>query len=411
MSAGALALRAPDTQAIQNSRNEVVTGSARVEVHSTGVYRVRVAVTTRSRPGSLVTLAIGKLSRRVRTQGRRRRAIVNVRLTIPHHTLVVRASTRQTAPTLAVSVERIAPLPGAAASSPTPVTRASGPTISAGPVTPIGATGATGTAATSAPIAPSAPSAPPPPAPSPPATLPQSPATTLADGPLGVPGSWNPIFDEEFNGTSLNQSLWSTGWGGPGLTGPVSTEELECYSPSQVVVGGGELDLNLIAQPQTNCPLDGGGTINEPYTSGMIQTQGKFSFTYGYFETRVWLPGATTGSDWPGVWAVGANWPAGGELDLVEGLGGQGCWHFHDPSGAPGGCSGVYTGGWHTFGADWEPGSVTWYYDGAAVGSVTQGITNSPMFLLATMALDNTYGGPIQAPATLRIDYIRVWQH
>ncbi len=209
----------------------------------------------------------------------------------------------------------------------------------------------------------------------------------------------------------MNASYWSTGWGGSGLTGPISTEELQCYSPSQVVLGGGELDLNLIAQAQTNCPLDGGGTINEPYTSGMIHTQGKFSFTYGYFETRVWLPGGASGVDWPGVWAVGANWPSGGELDLVEGLAGQACWHFHDPSGAPGSCAGVYTGGWHTFGADWETGSVTWYYDGKEVGSVTQGITNSPMFLLATMALDNTYGGPIQAPATMRIDYIRVWQH
>jgi beta-glucanase (GH16 family) len=186
---------------------------------------------------------------------------------------------------------------------------------------------------------------------------------------------------------------------------------MECYQPSQVAEAGGELDLNLIAQAQNNCPLEGGGSVNEPYTSGMIQSQGKFSFTYGYFETRVWLPGAASGVDWPGVWAVGANWPTGGELDLVEGLQGQACWHFHDPSGGPGGCAGVYSGGWHTFGADWESGSVTWYYDGKAVGSVTQGITNSPMFLLATMALDNTYGGPIQAPATLRIDYIRVWQH
>ena len=49
----------------------------------------------------------------------------------------------------------------------------------------------------------------------------------------------------------------------------------------------------------------------------------------------------------------------------MEGLSGQACWHFHDPQGGPGGCStATYTGGWHTFGADWEPGSVTYYYDG-----------------------------------------------
>ncbi|HUZ84386.1 MAG TPA: glycoside hydrolase family 16 protein [Gaiellales bacterium] len=219
------------------------------------------------------------------------------------------------------------------------------------------------------------------------------------------------IFDDEFNGSSLNGGYWSTGWGGSGLTGPMNTEELECYSPSQVVQAGGELDLNLLAKPQSNCPLDGGGTVNEPYVSGMIQTRNKFQYTYGYLETRVWLPGGASGVDWPGVWAVGYSWPTDGELDLVEGLSGQACWHFHDPSGGPGGCAGVYTGGWHTFGADWEPGSVTWYYDGRRVGSVTAGITGSPMYLIADLALDNTYGGAVQAPATLRIDNIRVWQH
>jgi len=398
---------------LENSRNDVLTGAARVDLRTSGVYRVRVAVTTRSRPGSVVRLAIGNLSRQVRTHGPRRRAIVNVRLAIPHHTLVVRASTREAAPTLEVSVERVASLPDATTPAPRPVTRASGPTISAGPVTPLGATGATGaTAATGASPASPASAPPPPPAPAAPVVLPPSPETTLADGPLGVPGSWNPIFDEEFNGTTLNPALWSTGWGGPGLTGPINTEELQCYDPSQIAVSGGELDLNLTAQPQTNCPLQSGGSINEPYTSAMIHTQGKFAYTYGYLETRVWLPGNTNGGvDWPGVWAIGANWPAGGELDLVEGLAGQACWHFHDPTGGPGGCAGIYTGGWHTFGADWEPGSVTWYYDGTQVGTVTQGITNTPMFLLATMAADNTYGGPIQTPATLRIDYIRVWQH
>jgi hypothetical protein len=33
------------------------------------------------------------------------------------------------------------------------------------------------------------------------------------------------------------------------------------------------------------------------------------------------------------------------------------------------------------------------------------------MYLIADLAIDNTYGGPTQAPATLRIDYIRIWQH
>jgi beta-glucanase (GH16 family) len=63
---------------------------------------------------------------------------------------------------------------------------------------------------------------------------------------------------------------------------------------------------------------------------------------------------------------------------------------------------------------DWEPGSVNWYYDGNLAGTVTSAqadITGEPMYLIANLALDNSLGGPISAPASLRIDYIRVWQH
>jgi beta-glucanase (GH16 family) len=232
-------------------------------------------------------------------------------------------------------------------------------------------------------------------------------------GPPGDPSTWHSIFDDEFNGTSLNTADWSTGWYGNGITGPISTtDELECYDPSHVVEGSGEIDLNLTATPET-CPT-GSGPINEQYDSGMITTNGKFDYTYGYMEARVWMPGTSAVTDWPAVWAQGqaGNWPVNGELDVVEGLGGSACWHFHDPSGGPGGCaSGNFAAGWHTFGADWEPGSVTWYYDGIDVGSVTSGVTSSPMYVLMNLAVDHTYGGAIQAPATMRIDYLRIWQH
>ena len=229
-------------------------------------------------------------------------------------------------------------------------------------------------------------------------------------GPLGDPGAWHPIFEDVFAGRSLNTSKWSTGWFGAGLTGPINLEEQQCYDPSQVTVGGGELDLRLVARQQT-CPT-GSGPVTRPYTSGIVTTRGKFAFTYGFFESRVWVPGTESITDWPAVWAVGTNWPADGELDVVEGLSGGACWHFHSLQTAAGGCSKArMTGGWHTFGADWGPGRVTYYYDGVPMATNTVGITASPMYLIVNLAVDRRWGGQIVAPAELRLQYVKVWQH
>jgi beta-glucanase (GH16 family) len=236
---------------------------------------------------------------------------------------------------------------------------------------------------------------------------PQRPAVSVK--PTGVRGDWKLTFDDEFSGTSLDTAKWSTGWYGSGITPPVNSAEENCYDPAQVSVGGGTLDLTLIRKSE-DC-----GASNAVYAAGLVSTQGKFSFTYGFIEARVWLP-AMTGdpgevANWPAVWADGQNWPEDGEIDVVEGLGGGVCAHFHgpaDPSGVRVGCpSGTYAGGWHTFAADWEPGNVTYYYDGADIGSVTSGITSAPMFLVLSYGTEKL----VQAPLTMRVDYMRVWQH
>jgi beta-glucanase (GH16 family) len=227
--------------------------------------------------------------------------------------------------------------------------------------------------------------------------------------PTGVRGDWKLAFDDEFSGTSLDTAKWSTGWYGSGITAPVNSGEKECYDPAQVSEGGGTLGLTLIRKSE-DC-----GISDPVYATGLVSTQGKFSFTYGFIEARVWLP-AINGdpgavANWPAVWTDGQSWPEDGEIDIAEGLGGKVCAHFHgpaDPSGVRVGCpSGSYAGGWHTFAVDWEPGIVTYYYDGVDTGSVTSGITSAPMFLVISYG---TASRP-QAPDTMRVDYMRVWQH
>ena len=218
--------------------------------------------------------------------------------------------------------------------------------------------------------------------------------------PVGsVPGPWDLVFNSQFDGSSL-PSMWSTGaWGAPGVTVGNDNIEQDCYDPSQVSVAGGALSITAIAQQET-C-----GGVHQPYTTGSVTTYGRFSFTYGYMEARIWLPG-------PGN--VGEPYSDGkGEIDVVEGLGGRPCATFHDVTGAgTSACAtGTFTGGWHTFAANWEPGSITFYYDGTAISTVTSGVTSYPMFLIIQLALSTSMSPPNMAPATMRVAYVRVWRH
>jgi hypothetical protein len=245
-----------------------------------------------------------------------------------------------------------------------------------------------------------------------PVTVKVIPAATNSPQPGGnITGPWKLVFDSEFNGSSLDTSQWSTGVdGAPGVTeGYDYTIEQECYDPAQVSVSDGVLDLTAIAKTEY-CPPYGG---TEPYTSGSITTYGLFSYTYGYTEARIWLPGTTGVADWPAFWELGKLYNVSkGEIDITEGLQGQACGTFHNSTSNPSFCStGVFTEGWHTFAADWEPGYINFYYDGAEVLHVTSGVTSSPMYLVLDMALSTKITSPDLTPATMRVDYVRVWQH
>jgi beta-glucanase (GH16 family) len=215
------------------------------------------------------------------------------------------------------------------------------------------------------------------------------------------------VFGDEFNGTSLDTSKWNPNWLGCATctTPPVNSSEQDAYAPSQVSVGGGSLHLNMVQQSTTV----GGKTY--PYRSGLVESNGKAQFTYGAFEARIYLPASGTGvANWPAFWTDGQSWPTDGEMDVMEGLEGDACYHFHSPSGGPGGCASGNYSGWHTYGADWEPGSVTYYYDGKEVGQITTGITSAPQYLILNNGLNSSDATPV-APSDMQVDYVRVWQH
>jgi beta-glucanase (GH16 family) len=336
-----------------------------------GVYTVQVIVSARSSAANRVTLQIGAGKPEIVTARRGAPATVTAHVTVAG-VLAIRASGRRTRPHMKIQLAKLITAPAVA----------------------------------------------PAPAPAPVASAPSTPV------PTGVPGSWHLIFDDEFNGSSLDTSYWSTGWFGSGTTvAPEGDSVPECYAPGNVVEANDELDLNFTDQSSV---CDGS---THPDTSGIVTTDGKFSFTYGLVEFRVWLPTTSSGkvADWPDLWTAGQSWPADGEIDVAEGLDGSLCAHYHGPNNAVGtgagggsGCpAGTFTGGWHTFAADWEPGIVTWYYDGqdigcletsgSACGSTNTTIAGAPMYII--LSLGSTYAYPVTAPTTMRFADVRVWQH
>ena len=217
--------------------------------------------------------------------------------------------------------------------------------------------------------------------------------------------SWNPtahfklVMDDEFNGTSVNTNLWNTGWYGTGITGPVNSNETVRYNSANVTESGGYLNLALNAY------------------GALVDTNGHFSLTYGRVEWRACLPPSASGqiADWPALWLDGQPvWPAHGEIDVLEGLGGQAAFHYHSPAGGPGAdVPGIYANITRcgTFGVYWVPGTVQFFYDSKSAGQIHQDIQGAPMFLV----MDNTAGdgGPPPAikPAMMRIDWIRIWAY
>ena len=229
-----------------------------------------------------------------------------------------------------------------------------------------------------------------------------------ANAPQGIPGTWHQVFGDEFSGSALDGSKWQPNWLGCSgcTTPPVNSSEESAYAPSQVSVSDGSLHLKAVKQPTTV----NGKTY--PYLSGLVESNGKAQFTYGAFEARIYTPASGTQiANWPAFWTDGQNWPADGEMDVMEGLGGSACYHFHSPAGGPGGCaSGNYTG-WHTYGAEWKQGSVTYFYDGKQVGQITSGITSAPMYLILNHGISSNHPETAVVPADMMVDYVRVWQH
>ena len=227
-------------------------------------------------------------------------------------------------------------------------------------------------------------------------------------------GAYTTIFAEDFTGSSLDQTKWSTGWFGQTICGPINGAELAVYSNTHISVSGGYLNLLLTPTSSKAGYANTGACITTNPNAGPSVG---FQFQYGAAEARIYIPATADGTqaaNWCAWWMDGQSWPTDGEFDIIECLHG-GC-EWHSPTdGNPGGSGPAepYVG-WHTFGVNWPTdgsGQVTFYYDAVRVGSFTRTRASQQMYLI----LNNTVGTNSVAyvPAsgiTMLVDWCYAWK-
>ena len=224
--------------------------------------------------------------------------------------------------------------------------------------------------------------------------------------PVGIPGDWNLVFEDPFD--DFDDSVWRTRYQ---WTPVVINDELQAYTPAGVSVSDGTIRLTA-----SNTPTNG-----QPYTSGVITSYGKFSFLYGAVEFRA-RPPAGRGL-LSALWMLPNNHDHPPEIDIVEVNGAQphlAHFGYHWPTGdgigsdLPTAVLGDQSGAFHTYAVTWDPGLIVWYVDGVEVHRFTGAqVADQEMYLLANLAVGGWVGAPdgsTTLPASLEIDYVRVWQ-
>ncbi len=245
---------------------------------------------------------------------------------------------------------------------------------------------------------------------------------SLAIHPLNASAAAQPVFEDNFDGTSLNTAAWQP-------IGPSRfnfNSEEQCYVPEANSVSGGNLVItsNLADSTCRN------GNLH--YTAGMIQWR-SYNFTYGTVEFRAKMPGGQ--GPWPAIWLLGADcqatnptdssgachWPTAGsnEMDMLENLLGDSTKAYQTVFFSTSGyvnCTPIISDmsqNWHDFTFTWTPSSLTWTIDGVPTCTQTQPelIPSKPVFLIMNTAIGGNAGGFVDNsifPRTMLVDHVKV---
>lgn len=212
--------------------------------------------------------------------------------------------------------------------------------------------------------------------------------------------------------------------------------------------GFGNREVQNYTSNSENVRVENGTLIIEAkkntgeWTSARVKSQGLKSFTYGKIEFRAKLPAGT--GTWPALWMLGenistVNWPACGEIDIMEHVGkehGQVHASLHTPSssGATQNTSTTtvsdVSGTFHIYAVDWDQNKMDFYVDDKLYYTYAPSTKNDntwpfnkPFFIIMNIAMGGNWGSapqyetnglkngidPALTSAKMGIDYVRYY--
>jgi hypothetical protein len=288
------------------------------------------------------------------------------------------------------------------------------------------------------------PSASPSASPSPSATAAGSTDDDAALRPPGVSAddaSWHLAWHDEFNGDAFSPE-WT-------LRGTGAASKRSCASTTAAMgsVGDGYATFRVAKDPSTTPPVDPAVCPSGRLFNAQWDTHSSKSFTYGIFAARMKMqhPEGMHGAFWMLPGRAGPANPApddpgqtGVEIDINEYFGdnfgpGEGngdyyayiYWPQRQADGSIKSIktgdqqhfdrlgSGLPSGGYHVYSVDWTPNSYVFRVDGVETSRLTVGISHRAQFLLFSLLTSDWEVPrltPDATPASMSVDWVRVWQ-
>ncbi|MBW3466281.1 glycosyl hydrolase family protein [Arthrospiribacter ruber] len=235
------------------------------------------------------------------------------------------------------------------------------------------------------------------------------------------------VWRDEFEGDALSSDwVHELGDGCPNLCG-WGNNESQFYRRENTTVRDGYLIIEAKEERF-------GG---KEYTSSRIKTQDQQSFTYGRIDIRALLPKGQ--GIWPALWMLGDNitevsWPACGEIDIMEMIGGSqsgrddtvhGTVHWDNNGsyanfgGSKTLTDGIFNDKFYVFSIIWDAEKIVWLLDNVPYHEIDirpQSLDEfrRPFFFLFNVAVGGNWPGYPNAstrfPQRMVVDYVRVFQ-